>query len=83
MDGKSAVGSVSIVSAIVVLITQVALLLGYSLTDSDQQVLKDIINNGVIIITTVISMCGAVGAIWGRIRATKQITSVLPQGKPQ
>ena len=83
MTGKSAVGSVSIVSAVVVLITQVALLLGYSLTDSDQQVLRDLINNGVLTVTTLISMGGAIGAIWGRWKATKQITSVLPQGKPQ
>jgi uncharacterized membrane protein len=77
MQGKSAVGSVTIISALVVIAAQLAQLVGYTISEDDQQALVNIVNSGLIVITTIVSMIGAVGTIWGRLRATKQITGVV------
>lgn len=79
MPGKSAVGSVTIVSALVVLLAQLAQLVGYTIAEDDQAALVALLNSGVIVVTTSISIIGAVAAIWGRIRAQRAIVSVLPQ----
>lgn len=78
MPGKSAAGSVTIISAAVVLLAQLAQLCGYVISEDDQQALMSLINSGVVVITTVVSIIGAAGAIYGRIKASRPITSVLP-----
>jgi uncharacterized membrane protein len=75
--GKSAAGSLTIISALVVLGAQIALAFGYTISEDDQQAIVNIINSGLIVITTIASMAGAIGAIWGRLRATKQVTGVI------
>lgn len=77
MPGKSAAGSVTIISAVVVLLAQLAQLIGYTISPTDQAVLVNLIESGVTIVTTVVSIIGAIGAIWGRVRATRQITGVV------
>jgi uncharacterized membrane protein AbrB (regulator of aidB expression) len=75
--GKSAIGSLTVVSALVVLGAQIAQMVGYTITEGDQQAIVNLINSGLIVVTTVISMIAALGAIWGRMRATQQITGVV------
>lgn len=77
MQGKSAAGSITIISAVVVILAQLAQAVGYTISEDDQQALVTIINSGLIVITTTVSMIGAIGAIVGRVRATRQITGVV------
>lgn len=83
MNGKSAIGSVTIVGAAVVILAQLAQLAGYTLSPDDQAALSNLINSGVMLVTTGASLVGGVMAIWGRLRAShaQPITSVMP--KPQ
>lgn len=76
---KSAAGSITIVSASVVILAQLAALAGYTLSPDDQAALSNLITSGVQITVTIVSLIGAAGAIWGRVRATKEITSVIPK----
>lgn len=64
---KTASESKTIISALVVLVASILGLLGFSLTPEDQAVL-------VGIITSLITAAGAIAAIIGRVKATKQIT---------
>lgn len=81
MQGKSALGSVTIVSAVVVIVVQLAQLAGYTLSPDDQATITNLINSGFLVVSTVVSMAAGGAAIWGRLRAEKPVTSVLP--KPQ
>lgn len=83
MNGKSAAGSLTIVSAAVVLLAQIAQLAGYAISEDDQQALVTLINSGVTLAITIVSIIGAVGAIWGRVKASKPITSILPPSPPK
>lgn len=75
--GKSAAGSVTVVAALVVIAAQLAQIWGITISENDQARIVEIINQGWLIVTTFISIVGAIGAIVGRIRATKQITGVV------
>jgi cell division protein FtsX len=79
MSGKSAAGSVTIWGALVVLLAQLAQLAGYTISESDQAALVNLIDSGVTVATTIVSILGAVAAMWGRVRATRPIVSTLPQ----
>jgi tryptophan synthase alpha subunit len=81
--GKSAAGSITIVGALVVVGAQIAALVGFVISEDDQQAIVNLINNGLLVGTTVVSMIGSGVAIWGRIRATKQITSILRSPKAE
>jgi uncharacterized membrane protein len=73
---KSAVGSLTIWSAVVILAAQGLQAVGYTISADDQAAIANLINSGILTGTTIISMAGAIGAIIGRIRASKQITTV-------
>lgn len=75
--GKSAIGSVTIVSIGVVLAAQLAQVVGYTISENDQQALVNIINSGLVVVTTGVSIVGSIVAIWGRVRATKQISGIV------
>jgi hypothetical protein len=75
---KSAVGSLTIWSAVVILAAQGLQAVGYTISADDQAAIANLINSGILTGTTIISMVGAIGAIIGRIRASKQITTVVP-----
>lgn len=77
MQGKSAASSLTIISAVVVLLAQLAQAIGYTISADDQQALVNIINSGLIIITTTVSIVGSITAIVGRVRAKKQVTGVI------
>lgn len=75
--GKSAMESVTIVSIGVVLVAQLAQVVGYTISENDQQALVNIINSGLVVVTTGVSIVGSIVAIWGRVKATKQISGVF------
>lgn len=78
MGGKSATGSATIIGAVVIVIVQIAQLFGYFVSETDAAVLRTIIESGVLVVTSLVTIVGSVVAIWGRWRATQQITSILP-----
>lgn len=82
MPGKSAIGSVTIISALVVVVAQLAQLIGYTISETDQAAMVNLINSGVTVAITIISIIGGLGAIWGRVKASRPIESVLPQPAP-
>lgn len=80
MSGKSALGSLTIVSAAVALIAQlVNLVWGVTIAPEDQARLIEVGNQTVALISTGATIIGALGAIWGRMRARRPITSALPR----
>lgn len=79
MPGKSAAGSLTIISALVVVVAQILQLWGYTLSEEDQAALSTVLQGIFTVGMTIVSLVGAAGAIWGRVRATRPITSALPQ----
>lgn len=73
---KPALASLTIVSAGIAVAAQgVKLAFGYTITPADQAILVSYGQSAVEIGTTLITVAGGIGAIWGRMRATKQITT--------
>ena len=64
---KGPLESKTIIAAIVTLVASILALLGYTFTPEDQAVV-------VGLVTSLVTAVGAVAAIVGRIKATKQIT---------
>lgn len=81
MQGKSALGSLTIWGAVVVVLAQLAQLAGYSISADDQAAMVNLIQSGVTVATTIASIIGALAAIWGRVRAQRPITSAMPQSQ--
>lgn len=80
VPGKSATSSMTIIAAAVIVVSQlVELVWGYKFTPDDQEQIVHIANETVTLIVTVTSIIGGLGAIWGRVRASRPITSVLPK----
>jgi hypothetical protein len=73
---KPALASLTIISAGVAVIAQgVKLAFGYTITPADQAIIVNYGQQAVEIGTTLVTVAGGLGAIWGRVRATKQITT--------
>lgn len=73
---KPALASLTIISSLVAVAAQgVKLAFGMTITPADQAIIVSYGQQAVEIGTTLVTMAGAVGAIWGRMRATKQITT--------
>lgn len=81
---KPALASLTIISSLVAVGAQaVKLAFGMTITPADQAVIIGYGQQAVEIGTTLVTVAGGIGAIWGRMRATKQITTkrVLPEMK--
>lgn len=78
-DNKSALGSSTIVASGIVILASLAALAGYTISGDDQAALNNLINSGLVLATSAASLAGGAVAIWGRVRATKPITSVMPK----
>ncbi len=75
---KPAAASITIWAALIVIIAQAAkLLFGYELTADDQQLIVNALQGMVEIVSTTVSIIGAIAAIWGRIRAARPIAGVI------
>jgi hypothetical protein len=73
---KPALASLTIISAGVAVLAQgVKLAFGYTITPADQAIIVSYGQQAVEIGTTIATLAGGLGAIWGRVRATKQITT--------
>ncbi len=75
--GKPAIQSVTIISGVVMFACSAAGFAGYAISESDQAQLISLINSGYAAGLTIVGMVSSAAAIWGRIRATHQITSVV------
>lgn len=74
---KSALSSVTVWGAGVALVAGAAQLVGYTISPTDQAAIVNLIQNGVTLYASIASVVGGALAIWGRIRATKQVTGVV------
>jgi hypothetical protein len=74
-ETKSAAASVTIWGAGVAVLAGAAQLAGYTMSPSDQAALVNLITSGVTVVTSAMTIVGGLVAIWGRLRATKQIAS--------
>jgi hypothetical protein len=73
---KPALASLTIISAGVAVIAQgVKLAFGYTITPADQAMIVSYGQQAVEIGTTLVTVASGLVAIWGRVRATKQITT--------
>jgi hypothetical protein len=73
---KPALASLTIISSIVAVAAQgVKLAFGYDVAPADQAIIVGYGQQAVEIGTTLVTVAGGLGAIWGRVRATKQITT--------
>lgn len=81
MNGKSALGSMTMVGASVVILAQLAQIAGYTLSPEDQTALSNMISGTIMLISTAASLIGGGMAIWGRLKAShaQPITSVMPK----
>lgn len=79
MPGKSAVSSLTIWGAVVVVLAQLARLLGYQLSADDQGELASLMAQAAALFETGGTLVGAAMAFIGRLRATRPITSALPK----
>lgn len=76
---KSALSSVTIIAALIALVAQgIKLAFGYEIAPADQQLVVSYSQKAVEICTTLVTIVGGIGAIYGRVRATKQIVAVAP-----
>jgi hypothetical protein len=73
---KPALASVTIISALVAVAAQVTKLgFGYPISPADQTLIVGYGQQAVEIGTTIATVVAGFGAIWGRVRASKQITT--------
>jgi hypothetical protein len=73
---QARLASVTIISALVAVAAQgVKLAFGYDVSPADQALIVSYGQQAVEIGTTIATVAGGLGAIWGRVRATKQITT--------
>lgn len=75
--GKPAVQSLTVIAGVVMFASSAAGLIGYEVSANDQAQLISLINSGYTVAVTVIGMLSSAAAIYGRIRATHQITSAV------
>lgn len=80
---KPAFASAGVIGAAVAILAGLAQLIGYTISAEDQAALVDLINNGFVLVTGLVSLIGGIVALWGRIKATKQITGVVSAPPPQ
>lgn len=77
MNGKKSIfSSVTIWGSVVAVLAGAAQLFGYTISPDDQAALVNLIQSGVTVITSVVTIAGGLIAIWGRVRATKRIAAV-------
>ena len=74
---KPALASTAVWGSIVAIIAGAAPLIGYSISTDDQAAMANLIQNGVAVVSAVASLIGGAVALYGRIKATKQISGVL------
>jgi hypothetical protein len=73
---KPALASLTIISSLVAVAAQgVKLAFGYTIAPADQAMIVSYGQQAIEIGTTLVTVAGGIGAIWGRMRATKQITT--------
>lgn len=75
--GKSAISSAGIIGALVAMIASLAPLVGWTLSETDQAALRTVIESGILIASNLIAFAGAAVALWGRWRATRQVTGTF------
>jgi hypothetical protein len=74
---KSAVGSIAVWGGVVAILAGAAQIVGYSVTPDDQAKIVEFINSGVTLYAGIASLISGAVAVWGRIRASKQITGIV------
>lgn len=75
--GKPAIGSVAVWGGVVAILAGAAQIIGYTVTPDDQAKIVEFINSGVTLYAGIASLISGVVAVWGRIRASKQITGIV------
>lgn len=75
--GKSAISSAGIIGALVAMLAALAPIVGWTISETDQAALRTVLESGVLIVSNLIAFGGAAIALWGRWKATKQITGVV------
>lgn len=76
--GKSALGSTAVWGGLVAILAGLAPLVGYTVSADDQAALVNLIQSGMVTVTAAASLVGGIMAVYGRIRATRQITGLTP-----
>ena len=72
---KAWYASTTIWGGVVAAVAGMAGIFGYSITPADQAALSDSIGQVVALVTSVSALGGGLLAIWGRVRASKTITT--------
>lgn len=75
--GKPAIQSLAVIAGVVSFGCAAVGLAGYAINADDQTKLLELVQNGYAVYLTVAGMVSSALALWGRIRATKQITGVV------
>lgn len=75
--GKAAISSTGIIGAVIAMLATLAPLAGWSISETDQAALRTVLESGVLVVSNLIAFGGAVMALYGRFRATKQITGII------
>ena len=68
--------------AIIAVLAAAAPMFGYAISETDQAALREILESGFLLISNAVAIIGALIAVWGRIRATRQIGGVVHAPPP-
>lgn len=80
MDGKSLIGSKIFIAAVVMLLANLLQLGHYTFSPDDQAAMVNLIQSGITVTVTVISIVSGIVTIISRVFfATKPITSIMPK----
>lgn len=74
---KPAIASTGVIGAVGAILMGLAQLLGYAFTAEDQAAVTELVNQGFILVTGIITIVSGGAALWGRLRAKKQISGIM------
>lgn len=74
--GKPAIQSVTVIAGAVMALSSAAGLVGYSVSSDMQSTIINLVQQGYTVVAMAYGLITGIVVIWGRIRATKQITTV-------
>lgn len=74
---KSAIGSTAVWAGVVALLAGGAQIIGYTVSADDQAAVVNLIQNGMTLYAGIVSFVSGALAVYGRVRATKQITGIV------
>lgn len=79
-DVKPALFSTGLAGGLAAMLAGIVQIMGYAITSDDQAAMTNLISQGFILITGIMTLVSGAVAFWGRWTATRRISGVIRPG---